>query len=97
MGRGKGRTQGPRKQAKEKSRLQEAVEFFLDQRVRNPPPQDRLSLLAVAKKFEVKYGTLRNRVNGTHKDPREAHESQQSLSHIQEKVLVEWLHQLSKQ
>jgi hypothetical protein len=96
MARRKGRSQGPRKQEQEKSRLKEAANFYLDQCV-GKPPQDRLSLLGVAKKFDVKYCTLRNRVTGKHKDAKEAHESQQSLSHVQEKVLVEWLHQLSNE
>jgi len=97
MGRRKGRTQGPRKKEQEKNRLGEAVEFYLQQRASNPPLQSPLSLLAVAKQFDVKYCTLWNRVNGKHKDAREAHETQQTLSHVQEKVLVEWLHQLSNE
>ena len=91
MGKRKGRTQGPRKTEQEKNRLKEALEFYLDQHACDPPSQHRLSLLAVAKKFNVKYCTLRNRVNGKHKDAKEAHETQQTLSHIQEKVLVKWL------
>ena len=60
IGRRKGRIQAPRKKEQEKSWLKEAVEFYLDQGTCNPSPQPHLSLLAVAKKFDVKYTTLWN-------------------------------------
>ncbi len=94
----KGRSQGQRKRKNEKKRFQEAHEFLVTQRrTVNLSLQKPLSILAVAKKFKVNYYTLHNRTIGKHKDPREAHERQQILSHTQEKVLTEWLDDLSGQ
>ena len=97
-GKAKGRSQGQRKRKNEKKRLQEAHKFLIEQQhTVNLSPQKPMSILAVAKKFKVNYYTLRNRTIGKHKDPREAHERQQILSHTQEKVLTEWLNDLSGQ
>jgi Tc5 transposase-like DNA-binding protein len=56
---------------------------------------------AIKKSLDTKYktsiclGTLWNRVIGTHQDPRTSHATQQLLSPIQEKVLIEWIIHLS--
>ncbi|KAF8591392.1 hypothetical protein K439DRAFT_1611268 [Ramaria rubella] len=48
------------------------------------------SIAAAAGVFKVKYNTLRNRVQGNHKAPRNAHEKQQLLMNIQTSVLIDW-------
>lgn len=83
-----------KKEGQEKC-LEEAITFLDAQH--NLPEAHRLSRFMVAKKFDIGYTTLLNRLSGKHKNAREAHESQQSLSQVQEQVLVEWLHQLANQ
>jgi hypothetical protein len=75
--------------------LQSACVFHRSQQ--NLPPDNCLSIRQIAAKFKVSYFTLRNRLNGQHRNAHHAHESQQNLSTIQERVLVEWLTELSNQ
>ena len=75
--------------------LQNAYNFHHSQQTLLPG--DRLSIRQTALKFEVSYFTLRNRIKGLHQNARKAHEHQQSLSTIQEHVIVEWLTELSNQ
>jgi hypothetical protein len=75
--------------------LQNACAFHYSQQ--SFLPDDRLSIRQTAVKFAVSYFTLRNRINGLHQNACQAHESQQSLSVVQERVVVEWLNELSNQ
>jgi Tc5 transposase-like DNA-binding protein len=75
--------------------LQNACDFHHSQQTL--PSGDRLSIRKTALKYKVSYFTLRNRIKGLHQSARKAHEFQQSLSTVQERVVVEWLNELSNQ
>src|SRR5258708_3047825 len=84
-----------RPQEKTEELLQDACAFYRSQQILLS--DDRLSIRQTALKFNVSYYTLRNRINGLHQTACQAHESQQSLSIVQERVVVEWLNKLSNQ
>lgn len=78
------------------TRLKNACAFLHKQHA-TLPPSEHLSLRKVSHKYGVNYSTLSRRFNGQTHNPHFTHESQQSLSHVQEKVLVEWIKDLSLQ
>lgn len=84
-----------RPQEKTQELLQNACVFHRSQHTLLP--SDRLSIRQTALKFNVSYFKLRNRIKGLHQNAHQAHESQQSLSIIQERIIVEWLNELSNQ
>ena len=84
-----------RPQEKTQELLQDACVFHHSQHTLLP--SNRLSIQQTALKFNVSYFTLRNRIKGLHQNAHQAHESQQSLSIIQERIVVEWLNELSNQ
>ena len=84
-----------RPQEKTQELLQDAYVFHHSQHTLLP--SNHLSIWQTALKFNVSYFTLRNRIKGLHQNAHQAHESQQSLSIIQEHIVVEWLNELSNQ
>ena len=49
------------------------------------------NLLVASKKFEICYGTLRNRYNSFSQPTKQAHDHEKLLDDVQEKVLVDWI------
>jgi len=95
---GKGRSQRLHDKLKERKQLDDAVAFIIQQSSLPPThPDKHLSKRAVAIRYGIlgKYRTLINRLEGKHTNAHKAHEKQQSLSHVQEAVIVEWLIHLS--
>ena len=78
------------------ARLQEALSFLDNQAARTDlHPNDCYPISQVARNFDVNYDTLRRRFQWLNQDAHTAHESQQLLSHVQERVILEWAKQLS--
>ncbi|KAI9431277.1 hypothetical protein H4582DRAFT_2062909 [Lactarius indigo] len=77
------------------TRLKNACAFLHEQHTL--PPSQHLSIRKVAHKYGVDHTTLSRRFKGQTQDPRLAHESQQSLSHIQENIVVKWIKDLGLQ
>ena len=78
------------------ARLQEALSFLDNQAARTDlHPNDRYPISQVARNFDVNYDTLHRRFQWLNQDAHTAHESQQLLSHVQERVILEWAKQLS--
>ena len=75
--------------------LKKACDFLHEQY--NLSSDQCLSICKVALKYNVNQPALSQRFNGLTQNPCLAHESQQYLSHVQEKILIKWIKDLSLQ
>jgi hypothetical protein len=86
-----GKSQHVKQAAKVEERLRKAAEYISKEKKAGA----RVNVTQIARQFQVSYQTLRLRVNDSCQPARRAHEAQQLLDHVQEKVLLEWVEDLS--